>query len=86
MHDESQFVESSGGAAPEEDEELTVDQNKRLFIDEVASASKQYFYDKIQGIYCNTCENNIIVDKLHTSVPIVQNMSEQKFWDNAQSS
>lgn len=84
FQDESHFVESMmGGAAPEEPEELTVDRNKKIVHhDEVMllhPESSAHNYDEIQKASIVTRnENNIIVDKLHTSMPILTKYERAK--------
>ena len=78
FHDESSFVESMlGGAKPEDyEEEFVVDQNKKIVHhDEIMllhPESSAHNYDEIHKASLVTRnENNIIVDKLHTSIPIL---------------
>ena len=84
LQDESQFVESMiGGAVPEDEEELTVDHNKKIVHhDEVMllhPESSAHNYDEIQKASIVTRnENNIIVDKLHTSMPILTKYERAK--------
>jgi DNA-directed RNA polymerase subunit K/omega len=84
FHDESHFVETMlGGAAPEEEEELSVVRNKKIVHhDEVMllhPESSAHNYDEIQKASIVTRnENNIIVDKLHTSMPILTKYERAK--------
>lgn len=78
FQDESTFVESMiGGAKPDDyEEEFIVDQNKKIVHhDEIMllhPESSAHNYDEIHKASLVTRnENNIIVDKLHTSIPIL---------------
>lgn len=82
--DQSHFVESViGGAVPEEEEQLSVDHNKKIVHhDEVMllhPESSAHNYDEIQKASIVTRnENNIIIDKLHTSMPILTKYERAK--------
>lgn len=82
----SSFVESMLGGAPpeeEEEEELAVDHNKKIVHhDEVLllhPESRAHNYDEIHKASLVTRnDNNIIVDKLHTSMPILTKYEKAK--------
>lgn len=83
--DESSFVQSILGGAPPnmEEEELMVDRNKKIVHhDEVLMLhpeSSAHNYDEIHKASLVTRnENNIIVDKLHTSMPILTKYEKAK--------
>lgn len=78
FHDESSFVQNMLGGKKQDDyeEEFIVDQNKKIVHqDEVMllhPESSAHNYDEIHKASLVTRnENNIIVDKLHTSIPIL---------------